>query len=370
MEGSIPFGPKAVNVKIVLDMHRSMPLSMQLAAALKNDIVRGIWKPGDVLPTIRELAQTCAKTSTKTARRALEILAAEGWTMPKRGVGSVVVERGMDVREQGRILICGYGMGYSYYPMKFMFLLGQRLRTQGYGMHSIVGKRSDRVELRRLAAVLKERWSLVLIMGSGAEERKLVAESGRPFALVGNGAPLPRFSAPSCIGRFEIRCGKAIPEFIRECVRRRIARVIQFKYMEGAFDVAWYLAQAGVVVETVNIPSKSSLEGVVRTSFATMCQVVAKRNLPGLFLFTDDYVAQGALLALALAGIRIPEDVAVVTHANKGLGPVWAKPLSRMEMDPSAHARAVASAVIGYLKSGEPPPDLDLGSVWKRGKTF
>lgn len=190
MEGSIPFGPKAVNVKIVLGMHRAMPLSMQLAAALKNDIVRGIWKPGDVLPTIRELAQTCAKTSTKTARRALEILAAEGWTMPRRGVGSVVVERGMDVRKKGRILICGYGMGYSYYPMKFTFLLGQRLRTQGYGIHSIVGKRSDRAELRRLAAILKERWSLVLIMGSGAEERKLVVESGRPFALVGNGASL------------------------------------------------------------------------------------------------------------------------------------------------------------------------------------
>ena len=61
---------------------------------------------------------------------------------------------------------------------------------------------------------------------------------------------------------------------------------------------------------------------------------------------------------------------AVVTHANKGLGPIWAKPLFRLEMDVSALLRAVANAVIGYLKSGEPPPDLDLGSVWKRGKTF
>ena len=182
--------------------------------------------------------------------------------------------------------------------------------------------------------------------------------------------PLPRFSASSCIGRFEIRIGKSIPDFIRECVRQRIARVVQFKYAGGAFDVAWQLTQTGVKVASVDIPRKSSLEEVLRASFAAMCRIAAKRNLPGLFLFTDDYVAQGALMALALSGVRIPEDVSVVTHANKGLGPVWEKPLSRLEMDAFAHAHAVSAAVVAYLKSGEPPPDLDLGSVWKRGATF
>ena len=87
-------------------------------------------------------------------------------------------------------------------------------------------------------------------------------------------------------------------------------------------------------------------------------------------LFTDDYVAQGALLALALAGVRVPEDVAVVSHSNKGLGPVWANPLTRLEMDPITHGREVAKVVVGHLKSGAFPPSLVLGSVWKNGATF
>jgi DNA-binding LacI/PurR family transcriptional regulator len=100
-----------------------------------------------------------------------------------------------------------------------------------------------------------------------------------------------------------------------------------------------------------------------------MLRKVAKRDLPELFIFTDDYVAQGALMALALAGVRLPDDVAVVTHSNKGITPIWEKPLARLEMDPTAHARAVADAVVDYLDTGV-PRDLDLGSVWKNGTTF
>ena len=101
-----------------------------------------------------------------------------------------------------------------------------------------------------------------------------------------------------------------------------------------------------------------------------MWKIAAKRPLPDLFIFTDDYLAQGALIALAVAGVRIPEDVAVVTHANKGLGPVWDKPLSRLEMDAASHADAVSRALADYLKTGVHPPELDLGSVYKPGATF
>ena len=127
----------------------------------------------------------------------------------------------------------------------------------------------------------------------------------------------------------------------------------------------------GVAVDSVNIPRKSSPQEVSMAALSEMRRRIAgRKRLPDLFLFTDDYLAQGALVALAVAGVRIPEDVAVVTHANKGLGPVWVKPLSRLEMDPGAHGRAVSEAVVGYLKTGMFPPDLELGSVWKTGETF
>ncbi|MBR2963851.1 MAG: GntR family transcriptional regulator, partial [Lentisphaeria bacterium] len=45
---------------VVMDINatasRKTPRSMRLASALKDSILRGKWKPGDVLPSIREIA--------------------------------------------------------------------------------------------------------------------------------------------------------------------------------------------------------------------------------------------------------------------------------------------------------------------------
>ena len=346
------------------------PPSMRLAATLEKSIARGEWKIGDVLPSIHELA-ALMNVGVKTARKALDILEAEGWTKPRRGIGSVVVDRGVAAREKGRVLVYVRETGYSYYSAEFLATIGRRLKLHGYSISTVSAvTRTESPAICQFQEALKERWSLVLLCGGAVEARRLAAASGWPFVLVGDGAPLPRFSAPTCIGRFEIRCGKAVPVFIRECVRRRVSRIVQFKYVEGAFDVTEMLAHAGVAVETVTVPRKSSPEEVSRAALADMRKLAAKKRLPDLFLFTDDCVAQGALTALAVAGVRIPEDVKVVTHANKGLGPVWEKPLSRLEMDAAAHAAAVSRAVADYLKTGVHPPELDLGSVYKPGATF
>lgn len=358
--------------KIALDPLDNAPLTMQLAAALKKAIVKGVWKVGDVLPGIHDLAAEC-NTSERVPRTVLAQLAAEGWVRPRRGVGSVVVDRGENMHEVGRVLMYVRDTGWSYYSAKLVSTLTAHLRTTGYSVATIsAGSRSEALACRRLETVLKERWSLVLLMGAGAVARQMASESGRPFALLGDGAPLPACTDPGYIGRIEIRIGKALPDFIREAVRRNVRRVVQFMYAEGCFDVTPMLTTAGVAVETVRIARKDTPEEVSRGALQAMRQVLkGKRDsLPDLFVFTDDYVAQGALLALSAAAVRIPEDVKVSTHANRGLGPVWTAPLTRMEMDPVAHGHAVAKAVVGYLKTGAFPTGIVLGSIWKPGATL
>lgn len=362
---------------VVMDINatasRKTPRSMRLASALKDSILRGKWKPGDVLPSIREIA-AMAGTSVKVSRRALDILSAEGWTRPRRGIGSEVVDRGAAPHEKGRVLIYMRETGYSYYCGVFLSTFERRLRTAGYGVVPIhAAGRSEASAVRHLAAALEEHWSLVILMGGGSEPRSLVAEAGYPFVLIGDGAPLRVPQAllnSSFVGRLEIRSDRALPAFLRECVRRKVSSVVQFKYAEGAFDVAFMLTHAGIAVDTVTIPRTSSPKEVSRASMAMMRRIVARRELPDLVLFTDDCIAQGALIELAASGVAIPGDVMVVTHANKGSGPVWTKPLSRLEMDATSHARTIASAVIDYLRKGVFPSDLEIGSVWKAGATF
>jgi len=53
---------------VILDPLDNTPLSMQLASTVKKAIMRGKYKPGEVLPGIHELATQC-NTSVKVDRR-------------------------------------------------------------------------------------------------------------------------------------------------------------------------------------------------------------------------------------------------------------------------------------------------------------
>lgn len=347
-----------------------MPLSRRLANDIKLDIIRGRYKPGSVLPPIRELVGARGK-SAKVPRRALDILENEGWTRPVRGVGSIVLDRGDDGPANGRVLVYARQTGYSYFCSALLSVIDTRLLSKGYKTFVVNATgRGEGAACRQFEARLREKWSLVAMIGGGEEARRIAANSGRPFILIGNGAPLPQCSSASCVGRIEIGSGLALSEFKKACVRRGVRRVVQFKYITGSFDAAETLAAAEIATETIGFRREPNPEAVARAALAQMRKIAEKGALPDLFLFTDDYLAQGALIALGAAGIRIPEDVKVATLANKGLGPIWVKPLARLEIDPVAHGRAVADAILAFLETGGTIPPLVLGSVWKNGVTL
>ncbi len=360
--------------EITLDPLDKKTLTAQLADNIRRMIMCGVWKIDDVLPGIHELAAQC-HTSERVPRAALAQLASEGWIRPVRGVGSVVVDRFGMFREEGRVLVYMRGTGWSYYNANIAAALESSIRSAGYGVTTIVaGERSEAAVCRRLATLLAERWSLVLLVGGATPARQLVLDSGWPFALVGDGSVPPPCNARTCIGRIDVRTDRCLPDFVRACIARKVKRVVQFKYTDGPMDVARLLGQAGCDVDTVVIPRRDTQEEVSRRGFVAMRQFLARKgkrqSLPDLILFTDDYLAKGSLLALAMAGVRVPHDVFVVTHANKGFGPVWETALTRIEMDPVAHGREIAKVITEYLESGCFPSGLVLGSVWNPGETF
>lgn len=352
------------------DRGAHMPRYKQLATTIKLAIIRGDFRSGEYLPTINELAEQ-SRSSFKVSRKALELLAAEGWTRPVLGHGSEVLERKDAESADGRILVYVRQTGYSYYCSCFLSVLETRLLSHGYKTYTVnASDRSETAACGRFSNLLKERWELVVLFGGGAEARRLAAKHGRPFMLVGDGSPLRRCNAPTCVGRVNFRVGKALLDFVAECESRGVRSVVQFQYDRGSFDAAKMLAASGISVETVVVRRKSTTEAVSQAAFAEMSRMIAAGRFPDLFLFTDDILAQGALIALSMSGVNVPGDVAVATHSNKGLGPIWPKPLSRLEVDPAANGRATANAIVGFLKTGNPPPDLDLGSVWKKGETM
>ena len=356
--------------RLAVDRSSGVGLVEQLTVALKTELSMGRFSPGEVLPGIDAVAAQ-AGVSEKVARRALSRLAADGWVKPRRGVGSVVQACSMKASAK-RVLLFQTGESWSFFVGQFVSTVQWRLQRAGIGFSSVFapGMRPN-CDYSQLVDALKERWDLIVEMGGYAPSRQMIEQSGMPFVVVRFCPSRPLSQAPNCIGVINLNNGKVLPDFVRRCRQKGVRRVLQFLYGVGGFDASDALKSAGVEVETVSISHQRSLDAIIRASMRSMSSRLASgAPLPDVILFTDDYIARGGLLALSSHGVRIPADVAVVSHANKGLGPVWTVPLTRMEMDPVAHGKEVASMLLRWLEDGSFRISCESGSVWRPGRTF
>lgn len=354
------------------DRKSGILLEIQFADWLKGEISRGRFPADAPLPGIVELARSC-RVSTTTVRSALRQLAVEGWVRPVRHVGSVVLRmRTADIKRK-RVLLWECGTFFCYYSDQFFSALRTAL---------LCGKESATIAVAngvlgrnpyiQLTEQLRESWDIVISHGNNLEANRMIEAAGHPFVIVGNGERVNHSVAENCKGVVEVLSSLALQEFARKCVKKRVRTVFQVLCQKGAYDANDILSREGITVRTFHTPHLSTPEAVTRAGFEVVHSWFGRDcpKLPDLVLFTDDYIAQGGLMALKMHGVRIPEDVAVVSHANKGHGPVWEKPLSRMEMNPISHAAVVAKAVRAFLKGRPFPEGIVLGSVWKNGQTF
>ena len=353
-----------------LDRMVNMSLGEQMFQGLKKAIIKGAYKPGQTLPGIHELA-AAAGVSEKVSRQALARLADIGWCVSKRGFKSVVADRGKE--RLGKVLFFNSETGFGFHSSRMVGAIRSRLLKADYRLTAISAydiRRDGSSQL--LSESLKEHWDLVVELGMRPGARKTIEGSGWPFLVLGDGGKCIPSTAENCIGRIELLMGRALPEFVRSCVKKGVRSVVQFLYDEGGFDVAEMLAMPGVSCKTIRIPRSRNPFGMYDGGYKQTVALLKKcgKNLPGVILYTDDHIAQGGLLALMERGVRIPEDVKVVTHANRGFGPFWVKPLTRLEMDPVSQGADIARAVLSYFKTGGLPSGLVLGSDWKAGKTF
>jgi GntR family transcriptional regulator len=75
-----------------IDLSHPVPAFRQIADGLRALLVRGEFKPGDRLPTVRQLAVDLA-VHHNTVAQAYRLLAEEGWLELRRHRGAKVVER-------------------------------------------------------------------------------------------------------------------------------------------------------------------------------------------------------------------------------------------------------------------------------------
>ena len=90
-------------MRIVLDPTSPVPLYRQISEAFRRQIIDGIMRPGEQLPTVRDVGRSLS-LNFNTVARAYRLLEAEGLISSRQGQGSFVVPEGEAGTADDRLL--------------------------------------------------------------------------------------------------------------------------------------------------------------------------------------------------------------------------------------------------------------------------
>ena len=361
-----------INRELPFTLARSSRATLveQVADGLRRAVDSGFYKPGDVLPTTRGLADALGVSRIVT-RAAVRKLAEAGLVNPKPGVGSVVIGRRGKLW-RGNILFVSRTNGCIYYDNVFTATLRSHLVKTGwlFTQVSVAPDSDGRVDVSELELHLSSPVTLAVSMFTAPEVARALSRSGVPFVTIGGDAR-----------KYKGRVGRV--RYDRSSVMLDLIAVARASGVRTALQVGWEdtvaaldaLSSAGIRTSNWSIPIPAGARLPAAVSFASRDAFMSRLSrsrawLPDLIYFSDDYVCAGALAAFAAKGVRVGEDVRVATWANLGIGPVFANELTRLEMDPQSDADKVASAVLAKLEADADAFQLTLGPVFRRGATL
>ena len=212
--------------------------------------------------------------------------------------------------------------------------------------------------------------SMAIVLFDNQPAEKTLSDAGVPFVVLGDKTS---YRNRCCKGY--LRCDRSAEgeRFASVCRAEGIGCVVQVGTREFD-DVKKMLRKAGIECKSwiLDEPPPDRSPDV----YAELCRdafvdfLKSGKPLPDAFYFTDDYLCAGALAALSDAGIRAPQDVRIATWANKGNVPIYARSLSRIEIDPwknAAQTYAFCRAVLSGERGGKPPV---LTPTWVPGATI
>ena len=359
-----------------VDHKLNVDIPTQVTDGLREAILTGFYKPGDVLPRVREFTRGL-HVSLRALLPAYRTLKKEGLISPRSRLGTVVVGPKADVF-RGRVVIVNQGDTPAYFDAVVGEALTRRLNAAGYVVVSVsaipLGKRRDdaekeRFDVRQLNAALRQKTSLAVIMGTVPPIERAVAATGTPYFVIGDRKPM----TPGCVGCVTINIESALPGVLARLRERKVRSLVQMGIRQmDLIDSDALRAACDSYEELVGWPrhgGRLTLDAIVRSAYDLFRERYrTKADLPGAFLFADDYLARGALTALLAAGIRTGRDVLVVTLANKGNLPVHPDPIDLLLYDPARDADTIADALIAYLDSGAAPGTITLENTFVAGE--
>ena len=361
---------------IKIDRASSRTLTDQLTDGLRTAIRIGNLKDGETLPTREELVARLG-VSKNVVQTAVARLVAEGLVCSRPHSGCRVIRSG-NRPMRGHVLEVVTGSELPFWNVRFSETFKRTLYDAHISCSSmgLVYDSRNRFDPGQLEYELVRRPDLVLVKSSKDRVtgiQRFFDRKGIPYVVWGMS---PRGTHPLMLGVLAKEPYAALGDFVRDCRVRHVRSVLWFAGTnKSQLNPRPLLESAGIAVETLlTFPNgKSSdlcLDQYVARACACMAERVRRGPLCDLLFAADDYLAMGAISALLANGVRIPQDVRLVTYYNCGFGPVLPISLARVEYDHAAAARIVARGVVDWFKTGEFPKLVIPGLKYVQGDSF
>lgn len=349
----------------------------QVVAGVRSGISKGFWRPGQTLPTrqtfVRELG-----VSGNTVQRAMSHLAAEGLIVSRPRIGCVV-QRTVERKIRKSVLEVSAGNDCSFAHVRFLQALQEYLALANVQCTAatLPRKKSGCFNYAFLDDALDRNTPDLIVANVGGLEVEPLAKRldalSVPYIMTSAAPKIPA-RHPKLLSTVPPSDIAAILKpFVDDCVAARIRSVLLVVWSKlQALNPQTQLEKAGIYVETLPLSIDESCENYDNL-FSVVGAAFRKRLEQGpmcdLVFSADDYLTAGLLPVLLESGLRIPEDVKLVTFRNKGGGPAFTKSFASFEYDPVAVGRKTAEDILSWFKTGKMAL-TKKSSVYVRGETF
>lgn len=316
--------------------------------------------PGDVLPSERDLAGQL-KASHLTVRKALEVLAQEGWIRRHHRQGTVVLSRmasgEIAIVVKPELFAAQYSMYYRSTTQALMEALHEAKAQWQSKLH--LGRTTIDGEDYPATLDLLQKDTLGNLRGVFTFHRLFEVEDSlreKRVPVVGMG----REVADHVVGFDTANATALLARHLRGRRCHKVAVLPIPEDYEENEDVMWAcLARHGLTTDPawrLPLPHELMTE---RVGYEMFLRLWASPRHPDALIVKDDVLGLGILRGILHLGVRVPEELHVATVTNEGIEFPFHMPLTRYEVSPKRQANAAVAMMLQLLR-GEKPPQNEI----------
>ena len=330
-----------------------------IAKRLRAELVQ--MQPGHVIETEVAIAKRF-KVNVHTARQSLATLVEEGLIHRSRGRGTVTA----DPLSTGHIavVLCPGLLGADASP--FYAKTISSLTSQFHEIHPRVrlklhlGRNADSAEAYARTLDLLEPQVLRDLRGVFTfhplyKTRDNLHQAGVPVVSIGVRSQSERFRVGfDNHGMIELAVARLV-----QASCHRIGMIWSHDNHAPFQDALEYramvqaLTAAGLTVEPSLMQPYLGAAGE-QSGYQTMCKVWSQNEHPDGLIVADDILCWGVLRAATQLGISLPNDLRLVSYANRGVSFPYDKPLTRVEFDAVELAKRAVRMMIDLSRRQSP----------------